>query len=300
MMPALLALFLFFSACHKDAMQESPKPVTQKSDPVPVQFSVADFLWQYETLPGGRRNPDAARDSSLGKINYITYQAIKDNIAVSTIHQDSLTPAADFGRIRDTLLPGHYIFRFLAYTHPLRFDSTLGTLRGFGHEMGENNVLDPIGDIFVAAVAYSVSPDSPAIVHAQKLERMVGKVVLNIKDAEAIYQQNYDIEIFIYPTWQFYYWDGGTAPNPLPYNSLVPRTGARTFEAFLFPSGSPSYQVWINVRNKQNGEVVLARPIPGVTISPNRKTILTGSLFGPTAWDLHLNDEWDDDIDMEF
>ncbi len=299
-MLALLALTLVFTACHKETVQESTKPVPQKPVPVPVRFSVTDFIQQYESLPGARRSPNTARDSSLSKINYITYQAIKDNIAVRTLHQGSVTPPAEFGLINDTLMPGHYIFHFLAYTHPLLFDDSYGSFRGFGHQSEGNNVLEPIGDIFAAAIAFTVSSDSPAIVHPQKLERVVGKLVLNIKDAEAISYQNLDIEALVYPTWQFYYWDGGAIPTPYANNSRVPRTDASTFEAFLFPSSSPSYQVMINVRNRQTGVLVLAKSIPGVNIAANRKTVLTGSLLAPIAWDLRLHAEWDDDIDMEF
>ncbi len=225
---------------------------------------------------------------------------MKDYQAVSTIHQDIHTPHDEFGRIRDTLLPGNYIFRFLAYTDVLAFDDSNGSLRGFGHIMGENEILHPIGDIFVASMAYAVSPDSPVVVHPLSLERVVGKLVLQITDAREIRLKNLNIDVFVAPTWPFFYWDGGTMPNVRPYNSIVPQTGVRTFEAFLFPSTDPKYQVWINVRRQNTGEVVLAKAVPYVQIVANRKTILTGSLFGPTAWELIVKDEWDDDIEMEF
>lgn len=304
----LLASLLF--ACSKETVNNTTptghEPTNQAKKPFRV--SVADFIKQEEDMRSARKKDassslTAREDSSrISDIYYIAYNS--SGTRVNFIHQDTTTAPGNFGTISDSLAPGSYTIVLIASEKPLYTDPILSNSNISAHSFGPSFIgglgIDPLGDLFLKKIPVEISATGNPTDLEVSLNRIVGKLEVNILDALPASNANGFVRVQVTPLSVAYYIANGSLSTP---ESLWLWYGTRKdqhhFADYLFGSAN-EFNVIIEYQDKNTGET-LSKTIEHVTCSTNKKTIITGYLYGTPAnpggpdYQIRLNQAWDSD-----
>jgi hypothetical protein len=301
LLAALSLSVLLFSCKKHDA---TTPPVPSGSGPkVPVSFSVADFLQRVDALPSpnGRKAGIAtgARDSALAtKVSHIYYLAFANGVRVSYLHQDTIA-GTDFGLIKDSLPAGNYTIVLAAAGGQLNTyntDQPYGA--GFQSYFDPNFYLIPLPDIFYTKFDITVNGSGNSSSTDVTLDRIMGRLEVNILDAPAIGAS--DISVEVNPEdFNFGFYDGVLLRGPADFYTLpLTRINQYTFSNLILNTMT-DFEVRIKFINKNTG-LEQTQIISNIRCYRNKKTTLSGYLYGnpsPTGsnneFGIGLNDTWD-------
>lgn len=303
-----LLVFTLF-ACKKDAVNNTDlvDGVSSASDKKPFNISIADFIQEEENLKSAKRkqtNSDAyVRDDST-KISDVYYIAYNNGSKVSILHQDTTNDSESFGIISDSLAPGSYTIVLIASEKPLYTETLTSSSNITSHSFGPSFLggigVDPLGDLFFKKMQIDIdSTDNPTNLEIT-LNRIVGKLEVNILDALPAADPNGYIAVQVTPlSIAFKVVDESVSIPESVWQWFGTRRNQYTFEDYLFGSDN-EFNVIINYKDKNTGQD-LVKTIEHVTCHTNKKTILTGYLYGtPSApggpdYQVNLNQLWDSD-----
>lgn len=310
-----IALCLLFFACSKN---DKPLENPSTSDPkgkVAVTFSATGFTQETVDLPNSSAKL-AATDSMGSYVRYFWYLAY-DNRGkeVSRQFQKSSIGSA-FGTVKDSLQPGgpYTIVMFASpFNMPFNGSDTLGNA-GYPDRKPKPFPLDSAYLSFRVVNWYwqkeafykkfTININTDTIVAARALDRIVGKVEVNILDANA----NQGIEVRLDKECGYYFFNTGltdavyTDPaipdidRPQIIKPFV-RVSATKFERFILNRTTPmvaTITAWDG-----SGHIMAERKVR-FTNEWNKKVIITGKLFGPEidphfGFKVSLNTDWNAD-----
>ncbi|WP_205513034.1 FimB/Mfa2 family fimbrial subunit [Longitalea arenae] len=298
--PALLLACVLF-ACKKEKNAESNEPASDTK--VPVKFSVQNLLLSQEDMS---ENGRVQTDTSLKRFSNIYYMAYKvnsnyENTNVSYISQDTVNNKSNFGVISDSLAPGTYTISLAATTEKLTVfgqgqwiyaQSYLGAKTGDEYRMGE---------FFHKMTTVTISAgDNPSAIEVP-LERKVGLVKLDFKDALPASDPNGQVDFYVTNVCRSFTISNeqGTQPH-ISYRLTLRRTSQTTWEDFLVSQSGYTVNINLNWKDKVTG-APMSKTFTNVTIAPNKKTIISGYLYGAPLnpgggdYSLKLNQTWSSD-----
>lgn len=309
------ALFILFAvmlfSCAKDYQPDIPTPAPVTLEKKAVRFSLDDFIRQESDMRKSARNASGHgdRDTSLANIAYIYYVAYDNNgMRVSFVKQDSLANAADFGAITDSLVPGNYTIVLAATTKPVTFNADTAdspTQPDINYHViqplveGGAGVLNN-GDIFLKKFPLEVAPNTGSIAIDISLNRIVGKIAVQILDALPTSHPYYRLWVRVNPTTFSYKLSNGIVSAPAGYFDRWMNTlSYNSFEDYLFGS-SHLVNVTIDYLDKTTG-AELQKVITNVPVTSNKITRIKGYLFGAPApnasdYQIKVNQAWDSDV----
>lgn len=290
--PALLLACVLF-ACKKDTnSDETPSSVSK----VPVTFNIENFqVSQQDMSENGRVETDPTL-SSFYKIFYMAFA--NDGTTASYIEQDSTN--SKFGTISDSLLPGTYTIAVGAHNRTVPSSFTYITAKYASLSSAEfyNVWARNTADFFYKKVQVTVNATGNQVVTDLSLNRIIGNLKVNLKDALPTSDPNGAITVNVLGVPQSYMINPDTVANR--YSDVpMDRTSQTTWEYNIFGSNRP-LTVMLSWRDKVTG-AYQSKTITNVTVSPNKKTIITGYLYGvPTnvgAGDVFVrtNQNWSSD-----
>lgn len=306
-----IALCLLFFACTKnDKPIEKPTiPNTSDQKKVAVTFSATGFTQETTDLPDSKLTR-AASDSMGNYVRYFWYLAYDNrNQEVSRQFQKS-SIGSSFGTIKDSLQPGGpYTIVMFASPFNLRFNGgdTLGgwnpsrfpPKRSFDSAYLSFRVVDWYATKEAFYKRFTININNDTIVSTATLNRIVGKVEVNILDAIAT--QNIDVVVdkesgnYIFKTDQ--------CEDPFiekfgsgKYITSFTRVSATKFERFFL--NNKTDMVLIITAYDGNG-IVVQRKVR-FNNEWNKKVVVTGRLFGPAidpnfGFKVSLNTDWNAD-----
>lgn len=303
----LLASLLF--ACKKDAVNTDPTGnVTPDQTKRAVRFSVADFIKQEENMrSAAKKAPGSsltAREDSarLSDIYYIAYTS--SGTKVHFFHQDTTTNPGNFGTISDSLAPGSYTIVLIAsekplYTEPISSNSQISD-HSFGPSFIGGIAIDPLGDLFFKKIQVDISATGNPTDLEVSLNRIVGKLEVNVLDALPASNPNGFVRVVVTPLSIAFRIADETVRAPediwVWYGT---RHDQHHFADYLFGTTN-EFNVIIEYKDKITGDS-LVKTIEHVTCNTNKKTIITGYLYGTPNkpggpdYQIRLNQAWDSD-----
>ncbi|MCW3464828.1 FimB/Mfa2 family fimbrial subunit [Chitinophaga nivalis] len=296
----VLASLLF--SCKKE---DSTSTTTVPKEKRPVQFSIADFIREEENLGsahGRAIQATASQDTAPAvRLSDIYYLAYNDNgVKVSYRHQDTVNQRATFGTIADSLAPGTYTIVFIAsekpiYTEALTFNNNINA-HYFGPELTGVGVL-PMGDLFYKKLQVTVSAAGNIATQPVTLDRIVGRLEVNILDALPATDNNGYIWTQVNPITLFYnIYNNTVRPPEYTWDWRGTRINQNTFRDYILGSDS-AFNVTIHYRDKNTGADQV-KVINNVKCNTNKKTIIKGYLYGVPgnpggpAYQVRINQDW--------
>lgn len=297
------ALAVVFAACGKNETAPS-EPVSQKK--VVTRLNMTGFLQRVEAMPSenGRTAAIAAvtRDSALAtKVSHIYYQVFNASGLVNTIHQDAGVSPDNFGIIKDSLAPGNYTVVLLASTSILNLRNFSNTLeKAFFDVPLTSTYRASTPDVFYKKMDISVIDDGNGSDKNITLDRIVGRLEVNIKDAPQIDNSpSNSIRVEIFPEDIYFDLNIGAifrAPADM-FAMTLKRTNQYVFDSYVL--NDKEFDVKIEYVDPKSGNKQI-KEIRKVRCYRNKKTILSGYLFGPqipngsgNTFGIGLNDTWD-------
>ncbi|HEY8895391.1 MAG TPA: hypothetical protein VIM79_11275 [Niastella sp.] len=289
--PALLLASVLF-ACKKDTnSDETPSAVSK----VPVTFNIENFqVSQQDMSENGR----VETDPTLAKFYKVFYMAFaSDGKTASYIEQDSTN--SRFGTISDSLLPGTYTVAVGAHNRTVPSSFTYITAKYASLASAEfyNVWARNTADFFYKKVQVTVNASGNQITDLS-LNRIIGNLKVDLKDALPTSDPNGAITVNVLGVPQSYMINPDTVANR--YSDVpMDRTSQTTWEYNIFGSNRP-LTVMLSWRDKVTG-AFQSKTITNVTVAPNKKTIISGYLYGvPTnvsAGDVFVrtNQNWSTD-----
>ena len=263
--PALLLASVLF-ACKKDSNPvDSPSSDSKK----PVTFSVQNFLVSQQDMSAN------GRVEALPQIANVYYYAYKsDGSKASTKAQSSGT--ANFGVITDSLAPGTYTIVLAASSISLDYFYTMNV--GLKDAFLSQGTTANMGDFFFKKFQVTISDSGNPPTMDVSLNRVVGLLQANLKDALPASDPNgAAINVTVkYPASAIEF--ATEAPFHIHSEENINRINQTTWEYYILGS-SQALTVTINWKDKTTG-ASMSKTIPNIVISPNKKTIINGYLYG--------------------
>ncbi|HEY8956509.1 FimB/Mfa2 family fimbrial subunit [Chitinophaga sp.] len=304
----LLVSMLF--ACKKDAVKNDP-PVDSVSDKKAISISIADFIREEENMRSAKKKQPnsgtyAKEDSArISDIYYIAYNS--NGNKVSLIHQDTVNQSSSFGTISDSLASGSYTIVLIASEKPLyteTFTSPVNNPNISSHSFGPAFLgavaINPLGDLFFKKIQVDIAPTGNPTSLEVTLNRIVGKLEVNILDALPATDPNGYIGVQVTPlSIAFNLADESISQPESIWQWIGTRTSQHTFKDYLFGANN-EFNVVISYKDKNTG-ADLVKTIEHVTCHTNKKTIITGYLYGTPNhpggpdYQVKLNQSWDSD-----
>ena len=285
MKKAILFLFvavMFFCSCKKD---QKKGPVTP-SKTYKVNFNVSAFT---QEIIGSTKNQlqteGLKSNSTIGIQNYLTelYYVVteKNDYNQTPVHmlkQDST--ASNFGTISDNLPAGDYTIMIAAGKKDLLFSTTHSGDIGPHWDINYQPFRSPWKDTFFDKFDITVSG---AINQSVTLNRIVGQLEVNILDAIPANASSFGVTVndenftyIVYPSEIFRDLSTLTIKTAIP-PALIGTTNYKK-DIIINNTGTP-FTVTIVCYDASNVPIGTAI-VNNVTCEKNRKTILSGKLFG--------------------
>ena len=306
-----IALCLLFFACKKNDSPVEKPPTSDPKGKVAVTFSATGFTQETVDMPNSRTTL-AATDSMGSYVRYFWYLAY-DNRGqeVSRQFQKSSIGSA-FGTVKDSLQPGGpYTIVMFASPSNLPFNGwdTLGNA-GYPDRKPPKWALDSAYLSFMIVgwhatreafyKKFTININNDTIVAARSLDRIVGKVEVNILDAIA----NQSIDVVVDKESSFFFFNTNKCDSPFTekfgsgkYITSFTRTSATKFERFFL--NNTVSKVAIITAYDGSGRIMVQRKVR-FSNEWNKKVIITGKLFGPAidpnfGFKVSLNTDWSAD-----
>jgi hypothetical protein len=299
--------FLFF-ACKKESTQLATNKENQEK--VAIKFSISDFKHQVTDISAsqtGRKNSTLLRDSVLEKqINHLYYLAYSEDMGylqVSYKHQDATYNNYDFGNIRDSLTPGNYIIILVGSNGPSNFNQAPLGIFGDARLLLYSDANGPtrLPDTYLKKFSIVVNKYDSLPYTDITLKRISSNLEVNILDAPNRGPDTDNISVSITPEASFYsfaFEQSGYNWDETPIRNIT-RKSLNTFSDYVLNTDT-EFSVIIKYTDKISGSF-FTKTIPNVRCYMNKKTILTGNIFGanpPDSTDgfkVKVNDTWEPD-----
>lgn len=299
---ALLAVTLF--SCAQDADIPTPAEPTDKQA---VQFNLGDFIRRQSDMQNtARKAPgDAYRDSSLTEIAnlyYVAYDASGTRVSYKSFD----TLSASFGTINDSLAAGNYTILVAASTGKLLVNAdpvvspeqpniNFHALHPFVE--ADSTTIRNAGDIFLKKFQFEVTANGSGTVQDLSLERVVGKITVEVKDALPATHPYNELTARILPTTLHWKISNGDISAPdFWWTRWMTRVSNTTFQDYLFGSHY-SVNVVLYYKDKNTG-AAMSKTINNVPVTTNKVTSLSGFLYGGgagTTYQIKVNQAWSGD-----
>lgn len=289
----LLAITMF--ACKKENAVENNAVLPEKKS---IEISVADFIMQEGNLRSANGRAAASgleRNANLPNIFYVYYMAFSnDGKRVSYIIQDSLNYKSSFGVIKDSLYPGTYDIVLIASEKELTVNADSISKTYFGPRLS-GGFWFSMGDAFYKKIPVTISDSSNINNLDVTLDRVASMVELNILDALPANDPKGDITIKLSPIIYSFYVGSGLTGKPYPNGPDSPpyigtRINQHTFREYMLGSNN-TYTLTIGYRDKITG-ANLFKTIENIKCTANKKTIISGYLYGAPGLKIALNQAW--------
>ncbi|OQP46853.1 hypothetical protein A4H97_04840 [Niastella yeongjuensis] len=287
--PSLLLACVLFACKKNTAPNESPASESK----IPVNFSLTNFLVSQEDMSANGR---VQADPSLSGFKKIFYMAFKsDGSPYNYIVQDSTD--INFGNISDSLFPGTYTVALGAWNRKGLYNSNITTNHSRLDSAAFNSFnAKPTGDFFYKKLQVTVSNGITSH-NDVTLNRIVGLLKVELKDALPASDTSGAVSVSISGVPQTYLVNADIASYNYG-NSSIDRTSQTTWEYYLFGSTNP-LSLTIYWKDRLTG-APQSKTISNVVVSANKKTIVTGYLYGiPTnvagSFVMKTNQTWSSD-----
>ncbi|HEY8957473.1 hypothetical protein [Chitinophaga sp.] len=313
-----IALCLLFFACSKDDKPiEKPSPSGPK-EKVAVTFSATGFTQETVDLANSRTTlaATAATDSMGRYVNYFWYLAYDNKGKEISRKFQKSSLGSNFGVVKDSLQPGGpYTIVMFASPFNLEFNGP-DTIANGGYPYRNPAPLSldsaflsfRVVDWYWTKEAFykkfTININNDTIVAARALDRIVGKVEVNILDANA----NQNITVRIDKECGYYFFNTGktdaihTDPEVPDIDNLqiirpFKRVSPTKFELFVLNRTTPMVAT---ITALDGNYKVMAERKVAFTNEWNKRVIITGKLFGPEidphfGFKVSLNTDWSSD-----
>jgi len=320
-----LSLCLFLFSCKKDSKDEiTSSPSASKK--YAVTFNASNFTQEVSSISKdkGSRISESPLKGMAAYFLYVVYD--ESGKEVSLIHQDSSgtttrlvyddskatnVSKGKFGIVQDSLPNGHYTAVMIASNSPISFNSRQGSLYDreflpfqeayFQYRRG----LSPgtrTSDTFFKQ--FKIVIVGQPIDQAIRLERIVGKLQLNILDGQLAANTQYHIlinddhEKLKVSNGQSY---GGMSDFLDSEPLKIGLFNASAIDIFVLNTSTP---IGVTIVYTLNGVETYKR-INNVRIHKNKRTILTGNLFTQdprsVGFTVKVDDQYDEeDVEVSF
>jgi hypothetical protein len=306
-----IALCLLFFACTKNdkPIEKPTTPPISDQKKVAVTFSATGFTQETTDLPNSKLA--RAADSMGNYVRYFWYLAYDNrNQEVSRQFQKS-SVGSNFGTIKDSLQPGGpYTIVMFASPFNLAFNGP-DTLGGWNSSRIPAKLhLDSaflsfrVVDWYATKEAFykkfTININNDTIVSTATLNRIVGKVEVNIQDAIAT--QN--IDVVVDKESGYYRFNTNQCDSPFvekfgsgKYITSFTRVSATKFERFFL--NNKTDMILIITAYDGNHGIIVQRKVR-FNNQWNKKVVVSGRLFGPAidpnfGFKVSLNADWDAD-----
>ena len=286
--------FLLFS-CSKNSSVDKPAPQAEAARK-PITLNITGLRQSHEDFPA--REDNAVK---LSDVYYVIYSG--NGTKLNYIHQDTVNNKETFGTIQDSLAPGVYTVALFAAESALYMEHVANysniSSHSFAPQLTGMGVL-PSGQIFYKKFQLEVKLDGnpPSIDVA--LDRIVGKLQIELFDALSQNTANGNLAMQIHPLAPFFSISESTALPPDDiWQYWGTRTSQTTFEDYFIGSDH-EFTVTINYQDKNTG-AFLTKTVEHVKCIANQKTIIRGYLYGDPqnpggpGLQLRLNQSWSAD-----
>ncbi|WP_109698470.1 hypothetical protein [Chitinophaga deserti] len=296
---------LFFFACKKQST-EAPETYYPSGEKYPIQVNVSDFIKKVETmpLPGARNTSPQAKDSLLSnKVSHIIYGVFQqpNHTFIRQIRQSVNVNPITFGSIRDSLPAGNYTILLIAAQDSVNYVE--GTYMWMVPHI-EYGVLAPLGDVYAKMFDFTVTPGAPNVIEGTTLNRATGKIEVNVLDGAALEANNQEVVVTVSNLNHRFHVSNFQSEweMELPMTTLSRITATR-YEGHILNKND--LYVTIKVKDKSTGAVISTKTLSNIAVGVNQRTIISGNLTGANSnsngnWDIHLNQDWNSDIVVEF
>jgi len=289
----ILSLPLLLFSCSKNSVD---KP-TEQAEAVrkPLTLNIKDLIQSHEDFPA--REDDQV---TLSDVYYIVYSS--NGTKLNYIHQDTVNNKATFGTIQDSLAPGVYTVALLASEKPLYMEHVVNNNNISSHSIAPQlqgmGVL-PAGQIFYKKFQVEVqSEGNPPSVDVT-LDRIVGKLQVELYDALSQNTPNGSVGIQIHPLAPFFSISESKALPPDDiWQTFGTRTSQTTFENYFIGS---DHEFTVTITYFEPSGAYLSKTVEHVKCIANQKTIIRGYLYGDPqnpggpGLQLRLNQSWSAD-----
>ncbi len=289
----ILSLTLF--SCHKDHQ----KPATDKTQK--ITFNVTGF--SQSTAPFNAVNGNASKhgrslatlplSTAISQLLCIVYDASGNFVHV--VHQD--TSAANFGQISDALKAGTYTVIFIGGQDDLLGYGTADEPQSFfglsndnifywGPSGGSTDEPMQFADTFLEKETLTVA--STTVTQNVVLGRIDGELEINIEDAIPVnavsvgFSTVQGSNIYTLSTLTPYVYYPDTDDGTVGFGSVIPVSAIGqtnyNFTGIILNTTTPFAGTIICY--DKSSKVIAEINVPNITCEVNKRTILTGKLFG--------------------
>jgi hypothetical protein len=312
-----LAVVCFFCSCSKEDTPATPgktpeKTATQKHA---VEFRLPGFttnVGEFRKTGTSSAQRDSLLETQIDEVYYFAYDSAGNE--VNNIRQ--MRGELGFGTIKDSLAPGNYTIVLMAQKDTYIWSEATTEHRPLataGPRLYSNFDGYVLGDLFFKKLSLTVNNADTVVTNNLTLERMVGKLEVNVLDAEPYSPTGHSLFVTASPEITTFGFANGAA------------TIFAASDTMLVPLGEP-YLLGRYAKTMLNTEipftvtvtdyhymtnVTTRKVIPNVRCYRNKRTILTGKIFDgevtnppattPGGFKVSINDVWDtDDVNIDF
>jgi len=311
-----LAVVCFFCSCTKEDGPATPEKTPEKTatQKHAVEFRLPGFTssvgaFRQMEQPGNQR--DSLLETQIDQLYYFAYDAAGNEVS-------SITQGAgllEFGTIKDSLATGDYTIVLMANKqtdNPLWNDNPHLPLATAGPRFYSNfSGFNPV-DIFFKKFTFIVNDADTVVTTNLTLERILGKLEVNVLDAIPSTPTGHTLYVTISPEITTFSFANGAATIFEPSDSMWIGIGAVATGKYSKVVMNTEIPFTVTVTDYDYlTNVTVKKTIPNVRCYKNKRTVLTGNIFdgevtnppaeAPGGFKISINDAWDpNDVNIDF
>lgn len=311
-----LAAVCFFCSCSKEDTPATPEKTPEKTatQKHAVEFRLPGFTTEVGSFrkagqAGAQR--DSLLETQIDQLYYFAYDSAGNEVSAITQGAGLL----EFGTIKDSLAPGNYTIVLMANKetyNPLWDDNPHLPLASAGPRFYSNFFGFVPGDIFFKKFAFTVTDADTVVTNNLTLERILGKLEVNVLDAIPSTPTGHTLTVTISTEITTFGFANGAATIFEPSDSRwigIGAVGTGKYSNVVMNTEIPFTVTVTDYDYLSN--VTVKKTIPNVRCYRNKRTILTGNIFDgevtnppasdPGGFKVSINDAWDpNDVNIDF
>jgi hypothetical protein len=299
----LVLAVVCFASCKKGKETKPTPPPTTDTKTYNVKFNVSGFTTTITTTDAKNHVNGLQVNASRRVLQYIVY-----NNGGEIIHNvQQVSTDANYGVVADILPAGNYHVSVYIYPEDnmvfnrIYINNVL--LSPYSQLINENAFWG--SDVFYKNISVNITSSTQDVVQDITVERMVGKLSVNLTDALPANAKKLEILVdkdniglnFTSTAATSYGVESKDSVTEIPSSAIG--TTNYTASVYMLNTDTP-FTVTIICYDANNVNIGQAI-VPGVTLQKNTQTILTGKLFGTgTGLGLNINPVWGAPINSSF
>lgn len=236
---------------------------------------------------------------------YTAYSIVLDNWDAEASIESDTEKYGYLGKRMDFMLDGNHYGKFLAGTKMLQ--EYTYTYNGMTRTIPLNNISTQQYDYFYKKTDFTVDQNGATV--NQILPRITGKLEFHFTDIKPLDNSVYSEDMYyayiylnVYSGIDFR--NGYSVPGPGFYITRKQWSDLanKPLSFYTRPTGNGDYRLSIRIINPLFPDATSGHEyiIPNIKVFENKKTIMTGPLNKPSGFSVDINNNWSEDINVEF